>query len=348
MAQKNYSVDSLTEITSRIFKAYGLSDSCADISAKVIVKAEISGLKSHGFDVLTNHLKRLENGQYNRQPMLKTVRENEAFMTLDGDNAIGYFAAFKGMDIAVEKALCKGLYVVFSHNNNTYGPGFYYVQRAAEKGLISIALSNSPAAMAPWNGKDKLMGTNPFSMGVPIKGEDPILFDMSSSKVAKSKLRAYASSRQKIPEDWALNEIGEPTTDPNEAIKGLMLPMAGHKGYGIAMMIDIMAGVLSESAFLSDVGRFYSDSQEGMNVGFCFVAINPEIVMGKSYDEKIRDYRDAILSCKPINENVKVRLPGAEKIKNQKKAMLEGVLLESRVIDVIRNVLEVKGLNIKL
>lgn len=174
--------------------------------------------------------------------------------------------------------------------------------------------------MAPFGGKQKMLGTNPFSVVIPNPGSDPIIIDMASSIVAKSKFKEYQQLGKRLPEGWALDSKGSPTTDPSEGIKGFILPMAGFKGYAISLMIDVLAGLLSGAAFLDNVGRFYSSDGKGMNVGFCCVAINPRIVLGDNYSELICEYVRRLRDSERIGEDPIV-LPGDDRISFYRKRM---------------------------
>ena len=245
----------------------------------------------------------------------KVIRETCAFAVIDGDNALGPVSATYSTNYAIEKCKESGIFTVFSRNNNTFGPAFYYPLIASQKGYIGITYSNSPAQMAPIGGKDKMLGTNPFSIVIPNKGK-PIIIDMATSVVAKSKFKQYKEKGLDLPLGWALDENGKPTTNPDEAIKGLVLPMAGFKGYGIALAIDVLAGLLSGSAYLDDVGRFYN-TDKCMNVGFTFTVIDPVKVLGEDWDNKINAYVFKLRNSKTI-DGQDIVLPGDDRLENKR------------------------------
>jgi LDH2 family malate/lactate/ureidoglycolate dehydrogenase len=218
------------------------------------------------------------------------------------------------MNYAIEKAKEVGVFQIFSKNNNTVGPAFYYPLQASEQGLIGILLSNSPAQMAPIGGKEKMLGTNPFSAVIPVPGEAPIIIDMATSVVAKSKFKQYKEAGETLPDGWALDKSGNPTNDPDEGIQGLIQPMAGYKGYAISMLIDILSGVISGAAYLNKVGRFYTEDGSGMNVGFCCIAIDPMVVMGDEYKSTINDFVKVLRNSKKAGKN-EISLPGDRRIK---------------------------------
>ncbi len=249
-------------------------------------------------------------------PNIKIVKQTPSFAVIDGDNSIGPVSATFCMNYAIERAKDVGLFTVFAKNNNTLGPAFYYPMMAAEQGFIGVVVTNSPAQMAPIGGKDKMLGTNPFSAVIPVPNEEPIIIDFATSVVAKSKFKEYLKNGKPLPDGWALDADGKPTNDAQKGINGLVLPMAGFKGYGLSMLIDILAGVLSGSAFLNHVGRFYSDDK--MNVGFYMTVIDPKQVLGQEYENIINNYVHELRNSRSI-EGQSIVLPGDDRIKIKKR-----------------------------
>lgn len=292
----------------------GLPREQAHTVADCLTTADAYGVTSHGSRILGAHLDKIARGGYNLAPKFAVVRETAAFAVIDGDNAIGPVSAMHGLNYALRKVKDSGVFTVLSRNNNTFGPAFYYSLKAAQQGCIACICSNSPAQMAPIGGKDKLLGTNPFAAVVPVPGGDPIILDMATSVVAKSKFKEYKEQGLPLPSGWALDCDGKPTTDPDEGMRGLVLPMAGFKGYGIAMLIDILAGALSGAAYLNKVGRFYNENGDGMNVGFYLTVIDPYVVLGEEYDAIIREYVEIVRSCAPADGQI-VCLPGDDRLR---------------------------------
>ena len=293
--------------------AVGVPVEQAVVVGDCFATADEWGVTSHGASILPAHIDKVNRGGYNLHPSLKVLKQTAAFAVVDGDNGFGPVSADFCMRLAMEKAKEVGIYQVFSRNNNTMGPAFYYPLKAAEEGLIGILFSNSPAQMAPFGGKEKMLGTNPFSAVIPVPGGDPIVIDMATSVVAKSKFKQYKAEGKPLPQGWALDTEGKPTTDPDEGMKGLVLPMGGFKGYGIAMLIDILSGMISGAAFLNHVGRFYSEDNKGMNVGFCCIAIDPHIVLDEEYDEVIKNYVAELRNSARSGE-APIVLPGDDRI----------------------------------
>lgn len=291
----------------------GVRDCDAEIFADCLVTADEYGVTSHGAAILPAHLDRIARGGYNLRPTFRVLRQSAAFAIIDGDNAMGPASAMFCMEYAIEKSRESGIFTVFGRNNNTFGPAFYYSLKAAEKGCIALICSNSPAQMAPVGGAEKLLGTNPFAVVIPVPGEDPIMIDMATSVVAKSKFKEYKLAGKPLPEGWALDINGQPTTNPDEGMAGFVLPMAGFKGYAIAMLIDILSGVLSGSAWLDKVGRFYSETGDSMNVGFYMTVIDPAVVCGEEYNKEIKEYVSRLRNAKTA-EGKKISLPGDDRM----------------------------------
>lgn len=290
----------------------GLDAVQSEIVADCFVTSDMYGVTSHGCKMTEAHIKKMNCGGYNLKPSFKVIKETASFAVIDGDNAFGPVSAKFCLDFAMEKCKKSGVYSIFSRNNNTFGPAFYYSLKAAEEGYIAFVCSNSPAQMAPIGGKEKMLGTNPFASVIPVPNDNPIIIDMATSVVAKSKFKQYKEQGKELPEGWALDREGRPTNDPDEGIQGMVLPMAGFKGYGISMLIDIVSGVLSGASYLDKVGRFYSENSKNMDVGFYMTVINPSIVMGDEYQNSIQDFVGRLRKSKKSGKG-SIILPGDDR-----------------------------------
>lgn len=337
-------VKQLKSIVNKLLLKANLVEKHAELVTDCLVEADMCGVSTHGVAILPSHINRIKNGGYNLTPEFKEIREGGAFAVIDSDNSIGFLSAIHCMEYAIEASSKTGIFNVFSINCNTYGAAFYYPLLAVKKGLIGISFCNSPAAMAPWGGLDKLFGTNPFAIGIPCKNANPIVIDMSMSKVAKSKINEARKNNEQIPIDWALDEEGKPTIDPIEAIKGLVLPMGNHKGYNLTLAIDILAGALSGASFLNNVGRFYTEDNKCMNVGQTFIAIDPVQIYGDGFYELMDQYVNKIKNSKSLN-NESVRVPGDNKFRIRKENISRGIKLHVNTINDLNKCLLENGLN---
>lgn len=298
---RRYALFELKKALIKILKINNVSDEQSEILADTMLEADMRGIHTHGVSVFPAYIKKVQSNGLNLKTDSIVLQQTEAFAIVDANNQFGMVSAYRCMSLAIEKAKTSGIYTVFCRNANTFGAAFKYAKMAIEKKMIGMCMSNSPSAMPAWGGNKKILGTNPFAIGIPADKEGPILIDMATSIVAKSKINEARKEGKAIPFGWAVDENGLPTTDPIEAIKGMVLPMAEHKGYAIAMAIDILAGVLSGAGYLNNINKFYSGSNECMNVGHCFIAINPTLIFGEDFYTTIDKY---ILEVKESGNDV--------------------------------------------
>ena len=315
--KKTYDIQSVTEFLVSQYMRLGCSKQEADNCIHSLILSEVCGEYSHGLRMAYKHAERLARKGYSINKDLIIEIETGSFARINCQNMIGMHSATECMKFAIEKSKESGLYVIFANNCNTFSAAVPYVLQSIESDIIGIVMCNTPAQMPPYNGIGRLIGTNPICFGFPAKNEDPIIFDMATSNVAKSKITAAREKGESIPLGWALNKEGKPTSDAEEAIKGLLLPFAhGPKGIGIAMMIDLLSGVLSGAGYLNKVNYFATDN---MNVGQVFIAIDPTIVLGSCYFDRVDDFVKTIKTSPAIDEVQEVQLPGANKIRLLKK-----------------------------
>lgn len=325
-----------------LFVAVGVNADDAQISTDCLMEAELAGIYTHGIAMVPAHIKKCLNG-YHINTHLIVEKETASFTVCNANNMIGMVSAWKAMDIAIEKASDSGMHAVFCHNANTFSAAYCYARKAVEAGKIAIVSCNAPSQMAPLGGKEKLLGTNPIAIGIPGEKESPFILDMATSAVAKSKInQAYFNGEKEIPLGWATDCNGLPTNDPKEAIKGLVLPMAGPKGYGLAMAIDVISGLLSHAAFLNQVGRFYSEDNACMNVGHTFIVMDPAMIYGSDFYTKMDDYLKIIRGSQPATDTA-VLVPGDINAFSKKKDLELGIDLPKKVVDDLNGLLDAMG-----
>lgn len=326
-----YDAQKIYNIMLQILKNIGLNEDDSNIIASCYIEADLAGVKTHGVNIFPAHIEKFLKGVYNINPKIKVIQDGVSFKVIDGDSSIGPVSGYKAMNIAIENAKKTGIFTCFLRNTNTIGPAFFYNNIALENKMIGITISNSPSAMAPTNGKQKLIGTNPLAISIPANKENPIIYDIATSEVAKSKIKQAMIEGKDIPIGWAIEKNGNPTTNPQEALNGLVLPMSGYKGYGLAMCIDILTGLISGGAFLDKVGKFYGNDK-CMNIGATFVAINPELIFGTNFYKKVDEYIKIIKQSQSINENIPITIPGEDRIKNKKINQNNGIEINEETV----------------
>lgn len=332
----------LQKVITGLFIANGLCEDDANIVTNILLEAELCGITTHGISMVPAHIKKLRSG-YKLHGEMKMIKETAAFTLCDANNAVGMLSAWKCMRLAVEKAAEAGIHMVLCRNCNTFSAAYCYVKQAVEKGMIGVVFCNSPAQMAPLGGCEKLLGTNPLAIGIPALEEAPFLLDMATSTVAKSTInQAFQKGDEKIPFGWATDCNGRPTNKTEEAVKGLLLPMAGAKGYGLSMAIDILAGLLSHSSYLDHVGRFYSEDNQCMNVGHAFICIDPMLIYGDGFYEAMDEYLRRIRNSRTVSGE-RVMVPGDINLKSRNEKEAKGVGLPEELICDLNRLLQESG-----
>lgn len=321
-----YSIEKVRRLSEQALVDCKLSKDDSAIVVDSMLQADINGVNTHGIRMLHAYVDKLKSGQFAiAQPNI--IKDSPSFTVMDSNNIIGAISATKASQICIEKAKKYGMHTVYARNCNTFGPAFYYAELMSKQGMIGFVCSNTPAAMPAFNGLEPMLGTNPLAFSCPSKTRGTITLDMATSIVAKSHFSTALANHEKLKEGWALDQNGNPTTDPMEAIKGFVLPMAGFKGYGIAMAIDILSGFLSGAGYLKNVNKFYSQDGKGMNVGQMFVAINPEMIYEDDFLLKMDGYIETLRNSKVI-EGRRIAIPGDDRIAKRIESLEHGLLLE--------------------
>jgi len=320
-----FDVNCIRENALRVLLQAGVEFENAQIIVDSMIEADMCGVSTHGIRMLPPYIQKITSKQFSNQE-IEVLKSTPVFTTVDAKNCVGAVSAYKCMKIALDKSATSGIHIVFAKNCNTLGPAFYYAEMAAKEGKIGCVCCNAPAAMPAANGLEAMLGTNPFAFACPSKTKGMIVIDMATSIVAKSKFETARINGEKLPEGWALDKEGHPTTDPVEAIQGFVLPMAGFKGYGIAMMIDIISGVMSGAGYLNKVGKFYSKTGSAMNVGQMFMVIDPAQIYPGDFKEEMDNYILTLRSSKSCM-GTEILLPGDDRIKARKFALQEGITI---------------------
>ena len=251
-----FGTEILTSLRVPIADAHLISDS--------LVTAELWGHSSHGMLRLPWYVERLRSGAMTPVTTSEIVVDSGAVIVLDGHHGIGQVLTGEAVNLGVERARLHGVSAVAVRNSNHFGTAAYFTRRSAEAGCVAFLSTNASPAMAPWGGRTKAVGTNPWSIAAPAGRRGVAVMDIANTAVARGKIYLAAERGDDIPEGWAADENGAPTTDAAKAVHGLILPMAGHKGYVISFMMDVLAGVLTGSSFGTGVaGPYQPDTPSG-------------------------------------------------------------------------------------
>jgi LDH2 family malate/lactate/ureidoglycolate dehydrogenase len=262
--QTRVAPDRLLDFAAAVYQSVGMPEADARLAADTLVQADLWGHQSHGVMRLSWYLARLEAGVCDPVAKPELVVDAGAVAVLDGHDGMGQVLTARAAEEAISRAKAHGIGAVGLKNSNHFGTAMYFTLMAARQGCVGFLSTNASPAMAPWGGRKKTVGTNPWSWASPAGKHAPMVLDIANTGVARGKIYLAKQKGLPIPEGWAISKEGNSTTDPAEAIDGIILPMAQHKGYAIAVMMDMLSGVLTGSAFGTGVfGPYQTERRSG-------------------------------------------------------------------------------------
>jgi len=290
----------------------GLPDGDAITVASLMAQADLQGSDGHGVSRLTQYARRIKAGGFNVRPDIRVVREQASTALINGDNGMGHLVMSRAAAIAIEKARATGIGWVNSQFSNHAGPASLYATMPLAHDMIGLYFAVGNANhLPPWGGLSMLLSTNPIAAAIPAGDEKPIVLDMATTVAAYGKVKTKALRGEMMPEGWMIDRSGKPLTDPKRAEEGMLLPLggmeAGYKGYGLAMIIGLLAGTLGGAAMGKDVIDFNHDDDSVTNTGQAICAINVaafgDVATFKAaVDTLVRDFRGS------------ERIPGVDRI----------------------------------
>jgi LDH2 family malate/lactate/ureidoglycolate dehydrogenase len=320
----------LLEFATAVYASAGVPEPDARLMVDTLVQADLWGHQSHGVLRLGWYLERLRRGVMRAVSDPETVVDAGGLAVIDGHDGVGQVLTAHATREVVSRAKVHGVAAVAVRNSNHFGTCMYYTCMGARDGCLTYLCSNGGPAMAPWGGRQKIVGTNPWSFAAPAGRHPPIVSDMANTGVARGKIYLAQNRGESIPLGWALDAEGRPTTDPEAAIQGIILPMAGHKGYAIAAMVDVMAGVLSGSNFLAAVNGPYKYDQKS-GAGHFLVALDIAKTQSMAeYDARIEQFIAELKAVPLAPGTEEIFYPGEIEARNDAKHRAEGLTLPER------------------
>jgi LDH2 family malate/lactate/ureidoglycolate dehydrogenase len=326
----------LREFARRVLEAVGVPEEDATLLADLLVEADCRGVHSHGVTRLPVYVARLQGGAMAAKTVLSVVSESPGTLLLDGGNGPGHVACVRSMELAVAKAREAGVAVVALRNSNHNGTQAAYAMRALRADMIGLCATLGGNVMAPWGGISPLLGNNPFGLAAPTAEEPPFVLDMACSVAARGWIMLAEKRGEPIPEGWAIDAEGNPTRDPSAALAGTVLPIGGHKGYGLSMLVAVLTGVLTGAAVGASgfLGRDLKDvTDRRQDSGHLLATLDisrfmPVPEFKARMDRFIRDMRDSQRA--PGVERIYV--PGELEDAAQQEAERLGVPVEEAVL----------------
>lgn len=339
-----YSPDSLKEFAGSIFHKLGLSKEDAEIVSDVLITTDLRGISSHGVARIPIYAKRIRLELINPRPENQVLKENTCTALMDGDNGMGQVASYKAMKMCIKKAQYNGIASVAVKNSNHFGINAYYTMMAAKEGLIGMAFTNTSPLMAPFGGRERLLGSNPLSIAVPAGEEPDVVIDMATSVVARGKLEVAVKKGREIPRDWAVDEEGNFTTDPKRALQGALLPFGGHKGYGLALLVDILSGVLTGSKYGPHTGSLFGNMERSQEIGHFFLAINVDNFRNYSqFTEEMDEMMGGIKNSQKAKGFSRIYTPGEIEFERYQELLINGVVVNHKVQEELNSLAQKLG-----
>jgi len=352
-----FSAEYLGNFCLEVFKYFGVVDADARQAVDVLVRSDLRGIDSHGVARLHTYVEMLELGRINPQPKIKIVREKSSVATVDGDNGLGLVVGPKANEIAMDKAEKHGSGWVSVCNTNHFGIAGYYPLKALERDLVGWAMTNTTKLVAPLWGAERMLGTNPIAIAFPGYKEPPIVIDMATSAVAYGKIEIALRKKEPVPKGWIVDKEGRATSEPQDMIDGgAQLPlgsdreMGGHKGYGLASMVDILCCVLSGANW----GPFappFALRQEiparsvGKGIGHFFGALEIDGFIDKmEFKNQIDEWINVFRNTKPAPGTNGPLIPGDPEREAEAIRGKEGIPLIQPVVDDLLDISKKTGI----
>lgn len=326
--------DDLADFIAHAFCACGMLPANAQRMGHLMATADLGGQDGHGVVRLPAYIKRIKAGGMDVNPAFRTLKERTATALIDGGNGPGHLVMSHAADLAMEKAATTGVAWVGARHSNHAGPAALYAAMPLQRDMIGLyAAVGSANHMPPWGGTDMLLSTNPIAVAIPSGREPPVILDMATTVAAYGKVKTAADKGEAMPEGWMIDRQGQPLTDPTKAAEGLLLPIGGAKGYGLALIFGLLAGTLNGAAFGKDVVDFNKDFSSTTNTGHFIVAL--DIAAFADVDEFKRDV-DRVWSEMKASERLPgfdaIRLPGERLAATREAFACNGIPIAAPVI----------------
>ena len=314
----------LQSLIERALAANKTSEANAASVATALAAAEIDGHKGHGLSRVPSYCAQAESGKVDGfvSPVLE--RATPGMLRVDACGGFAYPAFDAVLERLPEIARQTGIAAAVISRSHHCGVAGWHVERLAEAGLVAILVANTPKAIAPWGGREALYGTNPIAFAAPRRGVPPLVIDLATSQVARGLILTAAQAGESIPEGWALDGDGNPTTDAEAALTGTMQPLGGAKGAALALMIELMAAALTGAHFGYEASSFFTADGPAPGVGQLLIAIDPEAASGR---DRFLDRVEAMIQAIEAQDNT--RLPGTRRFTGRKVADTEGVSVDA-------------------
>lgn len=327
----------LLQLAARALIARGVPQADAEVTARILVTGDLLGVHTHRVDRAATYAQRVEAGGVNPTPRISAERAAPALVKVDGDNGLGPVVGMRALEEAIAVARELGVGISLARRSNHFGAVAPYSLIAAEAGFASIIASNASTTIAPTGGRETKLGNNPIAFCVPNPGGRPFLLDMALSVVARAKIREAVKAGRAIPDTWATDKQGKATADPKAALEGFLLPVGGHKGYGLALAVDLFAGLLSGASYLTHVRSWLDEPSEPSGLGHVFVLLDTRrLGSGDWLASRFSDFVAILHGTAAADPAQPVRVPGEIELARLERQRREGIELDDAVVAKLR------------
>ncbi|HEY6353141.1 MAG TPA: Ldh family oxidoreductase [Burkholderiaceae bacterium] len=312
----------------------GMPEADAHQVATLMASADLQGSDGHGVLRLPQYVKRIRAGGINLRPNIRVVHERPGSAVIDGDNGMGHLVASRVVQVAIDKARHTGVAWAGARLSNHAGPASLYARMPIEHDMIGLYFAVGNANhLPPWGGAEMLLSTNPIAAGIPAGVEPPVVLDMATTVAAYGKVKAKIKAGEMMPEGWMIDRKGQPLLDPKRADEGFLLPIGGHKGYGLALMVGLLAGTLQGAAMGRDVIDFNKDSASPTNTGQAILVIDLHAFGDPAQfkarvDTLVRDLRGS----ERLEGVERIWLPGEQSHLRRERYRVEGIPVSPGVV----------------
>ena len=335
----------LKEFVKQVFMKYGVPEADAEVTADNLVTADLRGIESHGVQRLKRYIDGIKLGGVKVKPNIKIVKEGASYALIDGGSGLGQVVSWKAVQTVVEKAKKNDVAIVGVYMSQHFGISGYWALKIMEHDLIGISLTNSRPLVAHTGSLVKMIGTNPIAFAAPKKTPPPFVLDMATSIVPSGKLEVYRRKEKPIPEGWGIGSDGEIERNPIKVLKeGALLPLgglgeilAGHKGYGLSLMVDVLSGILTGAAWSLHIGQ--TQSKEPANVGHFFMAINIEAFTPlEKFKERMDEMVNTLKSAQKHPDFDRIWIAGEKSYYTTQTRLKIGVPLYKKVYEELKEI----------
>jgi len=338
-----FAASALERWTAKVFAACGASDEDASLTASVLVRTNLRGIDTHGVMRVPQYVEKLRSGEVNPRASAKHEFEN-GVLTVDGDSGLGQAVATRAVRHAAELAKDMPVVPAFIRRSGHLAAIGQFALAGAELGAVTIICQETPPLMALLGSRGPAIGNNPIAFAIPLRGRAPIVFDMATSVVARGNVLQAARDKAVLPDGWAIGPDGEVTTDPAVALKGAMLPVAGPKGVGLAMLVQVLAGTLTGSIAAQSAKAHGAMSSAG-NVGAFVLLLNPDLLIGReAFDTHVEEWVSAYLDA----SGPEARYPGQRAAESERERAVSGIPVSESLRDDLTKVGDLVGVPFEL